>query len=119
MCIRDSYIFFYILWKKRENIAYHGELFIWFLVGYGAISFVVDFFRLTPDFLWIFSLPQIISVLMMAAGIYYARKADKTYAAPIYRYEQEPSFAIGPTMLNAALFSLLIIVSVYLHYLIN
>lgn len=113
------YIFFYILWRKRENIVYHGELFVWFLVGYGAISFVVDFFRSTPNLLWIFSLSQIISILMLAAGIYYARKAEKTLAAPVYRYDVEPPPAVGPTMLNLALFSLVIIFSVYLHYLAN
>ena len=113
------YIFFYILWRKRENIVYHGELFVWFLVGYGAISFVVDFFRSTPNFLWVFSLSQIISILMLAAGIYYARKAEKTLAAPVYRYDVEPPRAIGLTMLNLAFFSLLIALSVYLHYLAN
>jgi phosphatidylglycerol:prolipoprotein diacylglycerol transferase len=64
----------YILYRKKNNITYHGQLGVWFLWGYGIARFVAEFFR-DPDMQvgyiygnWM-TLGHILSVVMVSISI--------------------------------------------------
>jgi phosphatidylglycerol:prolipoprotein diacylglycerol transferase len=51
----------------------NGVIFYSYLLGYGIIRFVVDFFRLDYDALWILSVGQMVCLLMILFGLYKLR----------------------------------------------
>ncbi len=66
-------ILFLLLFKKKRQINYRGQLGVWFLVGYGIIRFCVEFIR-SPDaqigyIFWYLTLWQILSSLMVIFGV--------------------------------------------------
>ena len=57
----------YLLYRKRKV---HGEVFGFYLILYGIFRFLIEFVRATPkDILGTFSNNQVISIIMVAAGI--------------------------------------------------
>jgi phosphatidylglycerol:prolipoprotein diacylglycerol transferase len=65
-------ILFAIIWPLRRRVTHHGEVFAVFLIGYGIVRFIVEFFR-APDpqigflFGWM-TMGQILCSLMVIAG---------------------------------------------------
>ncbi len=59
---------FLFLWSIRKKPHVEGQIFYLYLILAGACRFVVEFIRVNPRVLWIFSEAQIIALLMIAAG---------------------------------------------------
>ncbi len=110
------YLLFILLWNKRTAIAYHGELFTWFIIGYGAISFFVDFFRIMPEFIWTLSLNQVGALALTLAGLLYAFAGKKAQTALFYQVEEESPVSKLKLLLQSFLFALFIFGSVLAHY---
>lgn len=53
---------------KKKGIKGDGFFFYLYLTGYGLVRFFVDFFRMDPDTFWVFSVGQIVSLLMIVIG---------------------------------------------------
>jgi phosphatidylglycerol:prolipoprotein diacylglycerol transferase len=69
----EGIILFAVLWWIRRKSPFEGALFAFYLIGYGLIRFVIEFFR-EPDaqlgfILGPFSMGQMLCFLMIAAGI--------------------------------------------------
>ena len=60
---------FAILWRLRLRFEKPGQLFSLYLVLAGAARFAVEIIRLNPDVVWGLSAAQLISLVMIAAGI--------------------------------------------------
>ncbi len=77
----EGILLFAVLWSLRRRSPFDGFLFAAYLFGYGLVRFFIEFFR-EPDaqlgLIWggIFSMGQVLCLLMMAAGglVYFFRK---------------------------------------------
>ena len=68
----EGVVLFTVLWMIRRKSPFDGALFAWYMIGYGAIRFFIEFFR-GPDVqlgfvLGPFSMGQLLCFLMIAAG---------------------------------------------------
>jgi phosphatidylglycerol:prolipoprotein diacylglycerol transferase len=68
----EGIVLFVILWSIRKKVTFDGALFGLYFIGYGAVRFIIEFFR-EPDtqigLIWgILSMGQMLCVLMMLAG---------------------------------------------------
>ncbi|HBB15830.1 MAG: prolipoprotein diacylglyceryl transferase [Syntrophus sp. RIFOXYC2_FULL_54_9] len=68
----EGVVLFTVLWMIRRKSPFDGALFAWYMIGYGAIRFFIEFFR-EPDVqlgfvLGPFSMGQLLCFLMIAAG---------------------------------------------------
>jgi phosphatidylglycerol:prolipoprotein diacylglycerol transferase len=79
----EGIVLFAVLWVIRRKSPFDGALFAWYLIGYGAVRFFIEFFR-EPDVqlgfvLGPFSMGQLLCFLMIAAGagIYAIRRSAK------------------------------------------
>jgi phosphatidylglycerol:prolipoprotein diacylglycerol transferase len=83
----EGLVLFAILWSIRRKSPFDGFLFAAYLFGYGFFRFFIEFFR-EPDVQLglvlggIFSMGQVLCLLMMAAGIliHLFRKPRKSLA---------------------------------------
>lgn len=62
-------IAFFILWNLRKKMKYNGQLFYIYLILTGIPRFFVEFIRLNPRIIFNLSQAQIISILMIVAGV--------------------------------------------------
>jgi phosphatidylglycerol:prolipoprotein diacylglycerol transferase len=68
----EGILLFLLLWLIRRKSPYDGFLFGLYVIGYGTARFVIEYFR-EPDaqlglFLGLFSMGQLLCLLMIAAG---------------------------------------------------
>jgi phosphatidylglycerol:prolipoprotein diacylglycerol transferase len=59
---------FLFLWSIRKKAHVDGQIFYLYLILAGASRFLVEFVRVNPRVLWVFSEAQIIALLMIAVG---------------------------------------------------
>ena len=69
----EGLLLFLILWYLRKRSKFNGFLFAVYLIGYGVVRFVIEFYR-QPDahlgfIVGAFSMGQVLCLLMIAAGI--------------------------------------------------
>lgn len=68
-------VLYYVYNKFQINgLTRRLDVFALYLVGYGIIRFVVEFWRLSDDWLWTFSFSQVVAVLMVISGSIYLVK---------------------------------------------
>lgn len=72
---------FFIIRRRRPKAAYEGELFIWFILGYGLINLGVDFFRETSSFIWILTAGQVASLTALFIAVLFILAGQKSYSA--------------------------------------
>jgi hypothetical protein len=77
-------VLFFILRRRRAKRAYEGELFAWFLLGYGLLSLAVDFFRESETFLWHFTAGQAASLAAILLTLIYLVFGSKIYTSVGY-----------------------------------
>jgi phosphatidylglycerol:prolipoprotein diacylglycerol transferase len=65
---------FFLLWKMRKTTSPNGKLFMLYLIFAGIERFVVEFLRLNPRILAGLSEAQLISLLLIGAGVIGWRK---------------------------------------------
>ncbi|HQN26361.1 MAG TPA: prolipoprotein diacylglyceryl transferase, partial [Syntrophales bacterium] len=68
----EGVLLFLLLWAIRRRSPFDGFLFGLYVIGYGTARFVIEYFR-EPDaqlglFLGMFSMGQLLCLLMIAAG---------------------------------------------------
>ncbi len=61
---------FGLLWPKRQNIAFPGQLMALGLIAFGGERFIAEFWRLTPKLWGWLTVPQAFSLLTVAVGGY-------------------------------------------------
>lgn len=64
-----NYIVFFILWRKRRNIKYNGQLFVWYLVLFAFNRSIVELFRYNPSIIGWFSISHLLSIGLIIAAI--------------------------------------------------
>jgi phosphatidylglycerol:prolipoprotein diacylglycerol transferase len=73
-------IIFFILWKFRKREWPDGKLFTMYLMLAGLERFSIEFIRLNPRLLFGLSEAQLVSIILMAAGVigyyYFTKKKD-------------------------------------------
>jgi len=77
----EGIVLFAVLWSIRKKVRFDGALFAFYLIGYGAVRFFIEFYR-EPDaqlgfILGPLSMGQLLCFLMIGAGaaIYALRRA--------------------------------------------
>jgi phosphatidylglycerol---prolipoprotein diacylglyceryl transferase len=85
---------FFLIRRRREGIAYEGELFIWFILGYCAMNLGVDFFRDGPSFAWILTVNQVASLAAAILAVLFILAGPKIYRSSAYlghnKYQIKP-----------------------------
>jgi len=83
----EGIVLFIILWSIRKKSPFDGFLFALYLIGYGLVRFIIEFYR-EPDIqlgliLGMFSMGQMLCILMMlaGAGVYLFRWGQGTKAS--------------------------------------
>lgn len=74
----------FMIWWRRPRVAYEGELFIWFLLGYGLINLGLDFTRLNTAVLGIFSAGQVVSLAVVLFAFYFSLAGPKMLTSSPY-----------------------------------
>lgn len=64
-----NYFVFFILWRKRKNIQYNGQLFAWYIILFSINRSVVELFRTNPSIIGWFSISHLLSVLFILGAI--------------------------------------------------
>lgn len=64
-----DYIVFFILWRKRKNIKYNGQLFVWYIILFALNRGIVELFRINPSIWGWFSVSHLLSVVFIIFGI--------------------------------------------------
>ncbi|NNM35265.1 MAG: hypothetical protein HKO53_19475, partial [Gemmatimonadetes bacterium] len=76
-----STLFFFVLWSMRKHRHATGWLFSVWLILAGVERFLVEFFRAKDDrFLGVFTVAQLISVLLVATGVYWTLRLQRNEA---------------------------------------
>lgn len=76
-----STLFFFVLWSMRKHRNATGWLFSVWLILAGVERFLVEFFRAKDDrFLGVFTVAQLISVLLVATGVYWTLRLRRNEA---------------------------------------
>lgn len=63
-------ILFAILWRFKDKTKYKGQLFALYLIGYGTIRFLIEFFRVNPIIVGNITIAHVISLIMIVIGIF-------------------------------------------------
>lgn len=64
-------LLFVLLWKRRWEQNYYGEIWSWFLIGLGMIDFTVGFFAEDPVTVGTLGFRQLAGLLCMLLGVFY------------------------------------------------
>lgn len=59
---------FIFLWKRRNSVAYYGQLFFEYMILAGIERFLIEFIRTNPKYVWGLSGAQIIGLLLIISG---------------------------------------------------
>jgi len=65
------FLIFIYLWNKRTSITVAGTLFFTYLILAGTERFCIEFIRLNPKYIFIFSGAQVLSIFMFIIGTYF------------------------------------------------
>lgn len=89
-------ILFGFLWRKRATLRFKGQLFAEYLIGFGLIRGIVEFFRINPIWLGSFTVAHMTAAVMCIIGIvlymkfkssqYTDENVDKSKPLPLYLY---------------------------------
>ena len=66
-----GFLIFLYLWNKRTSITVAGTLFFTYLILAGTERFCIEFIRLNPKYIFIFSGAQVLSLFMIIIGTYF------------------------------------------------
>jgi len=61
-------LLFAFLWKRRVNLKFKGQLFVEYLIGFGLIRGLVEFFRVNPIWYGSFTVAHLTSLVMIGFG---------------------------------------------------
>ena len=110
---------FLIIWRRRPKSAYEGELFVWFILGYGLIILGVDFFRDSASFVWILTAGQTASLVALFITALFILSGPKSYSASFYMghnpYEPKFKGAVLQSIFCLLLTVLLLLIYYHLH----
>ncbi|MCC5911734.1 MAG: prolipoprotein diacylglyceryl transferase [Clostridiaceae bacterium] len=60
-----NYVLFLVLWNKRKNIQYDGQIFMMYLIGFSMNRFIIEFFRTNPMVVGSISIAHIYSIAII------------------------------------------------------
>ncbi len=112
---------FLILRRRREGAAYEGELFVWFIAGYGMINLVVEFFRDHAPVALMLTAGQLASLAAIVLSLFYILAWPKIYTTSSYLGYANFGKKKKKHLLWGQLFLYLLLTAplVFLYYLIN
>lgn len=64
-----SLAIFFILQSRKNSGLFPGHIFVWFVILHSAYRFVVEFYRVSPPFLYGFSLAQVFALALIISGV--------------------------------------------------
>ncbi|MEW5784428.1 MAG: prolipoprotein diacylglyceryl transferase family protein [Bacillota bacterium] len=71
----------FVIRRRRSKLAYEGELFVWFLAGYGLLNFGVEFFRTGTPFLGLLTAGQVAALAVLLFIFLFMLGGSKIYTA--------------------------------------
>lgn len=60
-----DYFVFFVLWRKRKNVQYDGQVFIWYLLLFSMNRSVIEIFRINPSVVGWFTISHLLSTLLI------------------------------------------------------
>jgi phosphatidylglycerol:prolipoprotein diacylglycerol transferase len=72
-----DYLVFFILWNKRKNARYEGQIFVWYLIMFSFNRSIVELFRINPTIFGGISISFVLSatlILIAMVLMMYAKK---------------------------------------------
>ena len=60
-----NYLVFFILWRKRKNVKYNGQIFILYIILFSINRGVVELFRVNPSIIGWFSISHLLSAIFI------------------------------------------------------
>lgn len=69
-----NFVLFGVLHRQERKTHRDGEIFALFLIMYGVLRFIVEFFREPEVMVWIFTMGQVLSSVMVLVGIFLYRR---------------------------------------------
>lgn len=64
-----NYFVFFILLRKRKNVKYNGQVFVWYIILFSINRGIVELFRVNPSFLGWFSISHLLSTIFIISAI--------------------------------------------------
>lgn len=107
---------FYITWRRRNRSVSEGNIFAWFLIGYSVINLLLDFFRQREAVLWIFSVGQLVSLLVLLFTVIYMVGLRRHLYKPYMSRSHIDRSSILPEILQLLWLILLTVAMVTLYY---
>ena len=80
---------FAFLWRRRANLKFKGQLFVEYLIGFGTIRALVEFFRVNPIWYGNLTVAHLTSFVMIGFGIFLYGVFRKQDIIPKKKYEQK------------------------------
>ncbi|PKM52221.1 MAG: prolipoprotein diacylglyceryl transferase [Firmicutes bacterium HGW-Firmicutes-7] len=114
-----NYLVFFFLWRKRKNIRYNGQIFLWYIILFSINRGVVELFRNNPSVAGWFSISHLLSVLFIIGAIivmYMARK--KKQDTPTINIESKRTKIKG-WLLDGLITLTLMVASIIIFYFIQ
>lgn len=65
---------FLLVWGLRRRCVREGDLFLVYVAGYAVARFAMEFFRADPPMIGGLIVPQVVSVLALAAALWFGRR---------------------------------------------
>lgn len=75
-----DYLVFFILWRKRKNVKYDGQIFSWYIILFSINRGIVELLRTNPSVAGWFSVSHLLSVLFIIGAVVmmaFAKKKSK------------------------------------------
>ncbi|AOY77749.1 prolipoprotein diacylglyceryl transferase [Clostridium formicaceticum] len=113
-----NYFIFGILWYKRKNTKYDGQLFVFYLIGFSMNRFVVEIFRTNPIVFGPITIAHLYSIIMMIGAVllslWFKKKDSRRENTRInLRSEEKESWK------SAVVIAIMTIISIFLYYYIQ
>jgi len=114
-----NYILFLVLWNKRKNTKYDGQIFFIYIIGFSINRFIVEFFRINPMIVGPISVAHLFSLGIILVAIIVMIWLNKK--------QYNPQIAVGNNTVSkkpldlksVAIVGVAVIVSVAFYYFIH
>ncbi|SCY16817.1 prolipoprotein diacylglyceryl transferase [Alkaliphilus peptidifermentans] len=114
-----NYLLFGVLWMKRKNTAYDGQLFVIYLIGFSINRFIVEFFRTNPLIFGPISIAHIFSVILVIASIGLMIIFKKVHQTPLISEANNTIAKEDIEWRSVGIIIAMIIISIVFYYYIH
>lgn len=114
-----NYVLFLVLWNKRKDVKYDGQLFIIYIIGFSLNRFIVEFFRTNPKIFGSISIAHIFSIITIILGLIIMKILKKKYYSTKENLKKDIVFNNHLSWKSIVIVIIAIIISVTFYYFIH